>query len=137
MHARRLVPGIDRYTTVSLAYRVVVIHMMLRREEVPVLQLGMLRLGFLNANDICILPVHPLEKAFVGGSPDAIGVERDYSHPFRAPELCLELRASISKTSPAIASHFFLLVSIFGILGCNAEWILTCRTTKADSSNWP
>jgi hypothetical protein len=42
----------------------------------------MLRLGLLDTNDISVLLVHPFKKAFSGGSPDAVGIQCNDSHPW-------------------------------------------------------
>jgi hypothetical protein len=102
-------PGVDRHTAVAFFDGVVVIGMITRGEKMPVDQLMVLCLGLLDANDISILPVHPVKKAFVGSSPDAVGIECNDSHPCRAPEKVSSTTRQHSKTPGAFGTQFLFL----------------------------
>jgi hypothetical protein len=43
-------------------------------------ELIFLRLGFLEAHHVRVLPAQPIEKPLIGGGTDAIGVEADDAH---------------------------------------------------------
>ena len=96
MHAVRLPARVDRDAAVSLALCVVVVDVVARREKLPVVQLVVLGLGLLDADDVGVLPVHPVEEALAGGGTNAVGVQRDDAHGVRGVGGGLELRASIA-----------------------------------------
>ncbi len=54
------------------------------RPKAIVSQLVFLGLRFLNTNDIGVLLIQPVEKAFAGGGANAVGVQGDYAEQFAA-----------------------------------------------------
>ncbi len=68
---------IDRGSAIALFLGILVVAVITGRRKHLIGELVNLRLGFLNANDVCILGRHPIEKTFAGRCPNSIGIETD------------------------------------------------------------
>jgi len=73
--------AVDRNPAVALLGAGIAVEAMVAiRAEHRIGQLGLLGLGFLQAQDIGVLCAEPVEEALAGGRTDAVGVEADDAH---------------------------------------------------------
>ena len=72
-----LVTRVDGDTAVAFLHGIFVVAVIARGREDVIAELVDLRLGFLDADDVRVLPVHPVEKPLPGRGADAVGVEAD------------------------------------------------------------
>src|SRR5690606_681461 len=102
-HLVRLTTAVDRHAAVALFGDRVAVMAVAERAEAGVGQLVLLRLGFLQADDVGLLAFQPAEETLGRSGADAVGVEADDAHA----GTCGKRRASLAEItlSAACRSH--------------------------------
>src|SRR5690606_30058262 len=79
-HLVGLAPAVDRHPAVALLRHRVAVMAVAQRAEAGIGQLAFLGLGFLQADDVGLLALQPVEEPLVRRGADAVGVEADDAH---------------------------------------------------------
>ena len=99
----RSMASVDCGAAVTFLLGVFVIGVIAGRGEHLVGQLVNLRFGLLDADDVRILLVHPLEKTFARRRPDTVGVETYYAKQYSTP--VSYSGPKLSRPRPSYRSH--------------------------------